>query len=585
MRIHAWALLLSSVALCACTPANPCAAANGGCSAEATCSAQGEVATCACKAGFSGDGRTCTDVDECATAHGGCAPDATCTNTPGGRTCSCKPGYAGDGVSCPDVDECATSNGGCAPDASCTNTAGGHACACKAGYAGDGVTCDDVDECATSNGGCSPEATCSNTPGGRTCTCKAGYAGNGVTCADVNECLSSPCDASSTCANTPGSFRCDCAQGFTPDGGTCEDVDECLFVKCTANAACVNQPGGYECRCNAGYGNADGGACMAVAEVVATGLPAYADGLALDSAHGRLFATLDNGSVVGVPLDGGAAFTVAPPQGSSPALHDIATDGVNVFWADPLYGDPYDGGVFYAPADGTGTPARFASAFTPFGLYADGTTLFWSQQDGALFSATLPTGPNQVAVSTQVMDGNGFGNAQGLQACGLALVGADLYFLDFWGGKVGAIPTAGGLATQLASGLETMWGRSITSGSANGHAYVYWTVPGFNARELWGFEVPAASGVSPTPVKLLSDPGLAPTTFDAVAADDAHVYWISNGQLLRLPVDAATLSPVPTPEVVYAGGAFFDSLTSLALDDTHAYVATSSGREVLRLVK
>jgi hypothetical protein len=110
-------------------------------------------------------------------------------------------------------------------------------------------------------------------------------------------------------------------------------------------------------------------------------------------------------------------------------------------------------------------------------------------------------------------------------------------------------------------------------------------VPGFNARELWGFEVPQASGVAPTPVKLLTDSGLAGSTFDAVAADDWHVYWLSNGQLLRMPVDAVTLPQVPQPEVVYAGGSGFDLLSALALDGTHAYFATTVGRQVMRVEK
>ena len=91
--------------------------------------------------------------------------------------------------------------------------------------------------------------------------------------------------------------------------------------------------------------------------------------------------------------------------------------------------------------------------------------------------------------------------------------------------------------------------------------------------------------MAPTPVKVLTDTGLAPATFDAVAADDWHVYWLSNGQLLRLPVEAVTLAQVPQPEVVYAGSGTFDSLSALALDGTHAYFATSGGREVMRVEK
>jgi hypothetical protein len=486
-------------------------------------------------------------VDPCFTANGGCDVNASCSSAGGAVTCSCKPGFSGNGSTCTDVDECATANGGCAVNANCINLPGGRACTCTAGFSGDGGSCADLDECAVDNGGCGPLALCTNTPGSRTCQC---------------------------------------APGYVPDAGTCTDEDECLFVKCTANAACVNQPGGYECRCIPGAVPTDAGTCVAVAEVVAVGLPSAADGLALDTAHGRLFATLDDGRIYAVPLDGGAASTLAPSVGGSPALHDIATDGRHVFWADPRYGDSDDGGIYYAPADGSGAPSRFAPSFTPFGLLVGGTTLYWSQQDGALSSAPLPAGPGEVATVTPVMDGFGFGNASGLEACGLTLVGTQMYFLDFWGGEVGVVPASGGAgATGVATGLEKMWGRSITSGTSGGRSFVYWTVPGFSARELWGYEVPAASGAVGTPVKLLTAPDLVPVTYDAVAADGQHVYWISGGQLLRWPLDAAALPSLPTPELLFDGSAQAVLLSCLALDDTHAYFATSFGRELMRVSK
>ena len=37
-------------------------------------------------------------MNECATNNGGCHRFADCTNIPGNRTCACKAGYQGDGV-------------------------------------------------------------------------------------------------------------------------------------------------------------------------------------------------------------------------------------------------------------------------------------------------------------------------------------------------------------------------------------------------------------------------------------------------------------------------------------------------------
>ena len=46
------------------------------------------------------DADAIADVNECATNNGGCSPYATCTNTPGNRTCACNAGYSGNGVTC-----------------------------------------------------------------------------------------------------------------------------------------------------------------------------------------------------------------------------------------------------------------------------------------------------------------------------------------------------------------------------------------------------------------------------------------------------------------------------------------------------
>ena len=63
--------------------------------------------TCACDAGFSGDGLNCTNIDECLLSP--CHADAVCDDLVGSFTCSCKPGYSGDGFVCQDVDECLVS--------------------------------------------------------------------------------------------------------------------------------------------------------------------------------------------------------------------------------------------------------------------------------------------------------------------------------------------------------------------------------------------------------------------------------------------------------------------------------------------
>ncbi|MFO0754996.1 MAG: EGF domain-containing protein [Byssovorax sp.] len=80
-------------------------------------------------------------IDECKNGTADCSPDADCIDTPGYYTCACKPGYTGDGKTCTDIDECASFLTDCDPNAACQNTPGSYTCACPAGFSGDGQSC------------------------------------------------------------------------------------------------------------------------------------------------------------------------------------------------------------------------------------------------------------------------------------------------------------------------------------------------------------------------------------------------------------------------------------------------------------
>uniref|UniRef100_A0A8C8VGW1 Stabilin 1 n=1 Tax=Pelusios castaneus TaxID=367368 RepID=A0A8C8VGW1_9SAUR len=142
--------------------------------------------TCACSAGYTGNGTYCSEIDPCAVDNGGCSTYATCSKVSAGeRTCSCKEGYAGDGTLCQEIDGCLEKNGGCHANAECTKIGPNLvACNCLPGYSGNGTTqCDPINMCNENNGGCSKFGFCKYTgPGTRNCSCGRNYVGDGFVC-------------------------------------------------------------------------------------------------------------------------------------------------------------------------------------------------------------------------------------------------------------------------------------------------------------------------------------------------------------------------------------------------------------------
>ncbi|KAJ1467567.1 hypothetical protein T484DRAFT_2027404, partial [Baffinella frigidus] len=235
-----------------------CARGTHNCDADATCTNTNGSFSCACDAGYSGNGVSCTDIDEC--AQNPCGGNGDCTNndTPGidAYTCECHTGYEYTGRSCEDIDECDSDP--CGADATCTNTDGSFSCACDTGYSWDGETCTNVDECTDEIDNCHGNARCTDTDGSFSCACNTGYSGNGVSCTDINECFQEPCGAKGTCSQgDPGTYICACSTGYSAPstGGTCEEIDECNvnLDNCDAEAKCTNTDGSFSCACDAGY--------------------------------------------------------------------------------------------------------------------------------------------------------------------------------------------------------------------------------------------------------------------------------------------------------------------------------------------
>jgi hypothetical protein len=168
------------------------------------------------------------ELDECFEGIDTCHTDAICKNIAAGYTCACKPGYSGNGKSCKDIyvqlapniaTKCPTGTEVNLQDCESAGLSLGNKlgrsgtvegdwtrtpCGCFA-WGGSkvihyhyGSTCSldkesayelickkpsvELDECSEGTDTCHADATCKKMAAGYTCACKPGYLGNGKSC-------------------------------------------------------------------------------------------------------------------------------------------------------------------------------------------------------------------------------------------------------------------------------------------------------------------------------------------------------------------------------------------------------------------
>ncbi|WP_437765949.1 FG-GAP-like repeat-containing protein [Sorangium sp. So ce281] len=180
--------------------------------------------TVPCCDGLTCQSGTCTDVNECALGTDSCDANATCIDASGSFTCACDAGYSGDGVTCTNIDECAESP--CQNGGTCIDGINSYTCACLPGFTGD--NCETaIDECAESP--CQNGGTCVDGLNSYTCECLPTYEGTSCeacegTLADCNGLTSDGCEVNLQ-SDASHCNACDsaCATGQICSNGGCED--------------------------------------------------------------------------------------------------------------------------------------------------------------------------------------------------------------------------------------------------------------------------------------------------------------------------------------------------------------------------
>jgi hypothetical protein len=327
-------------------------------------------------------------------------------------------------------------------------------------------------------------------------------------------------------------------------------------------------------------------------------LPLVAVGAVLSACGGRVHAGA-TGDVTGdaSAYDGGedgaseeaGSTVVVLASGNDACARNIVVDATSVYWtADD--GSVNEGSVMKVPIDG-GTPTTLASGqSSPWGVAVDATRVYWFNRGGSVMKVPLEGGSPVILASEQV-----------ISTGSLALDAARLY----WGGNGGiaAMPLEGGTPELiLSAGSPTIFGVDSTSvyfASANsgsiwtdanvsgilkapldGGAAVSLapgtslagTLQGTSLYYLVGQDVMTVPIVGGAPVTLASsnEPPLG------IAADSTRVYWTAN---LQSFADGGLVDEGKVMSVPSAGGTtttLADALPqpiAIAVDATSVYRA------------
>jgi uncharacterized protein DUF5050 len=452
--------------------------------------------------------QTGEDLQHCGNCHTACGAGETCEAGKCVKTCDEEGGECSGTCSAPTVT--------CEPKEGtpyCADLADDNANCGKCGFA-----CGAVEVCA--DGGCAPGCPMLSTMPETLCTPEGGADAGSPYCADL---YNSPTDCGH-CGHSCGAGKCQAMECYclSPDvmcGGVCSDTT-------TDSKNCGGCGLGCAVACS-------GGECVLP---LASG--ASPEGIAVDSMN--VYVTLGGamGSVVSLPLAGGAVTTIASGRDEP---RGIAVDDLNIYWADqgsgmvlsiPKTGGPIvtlaldqsaptsialdtsnvyftnfdDGTVMSVPKTGSTGPSVVAMSQTqPSGIAVDDTYVYWVNDTTAggvmelAKTASPTTPPTELAVADDPV--------------GVAVDTTNVYFTSENEGVVYQVPIVGGATVTLAMGLDEPTAIATMGG------FVYYTDSGDGSVQKVaaggsGKAALMASGVS-QPV--------------ALTVDATSVYFVADG--------------------------------------------------------
>jgi hypothetical protein len=340
------------------------------------------------------------------------------------------------------------------------------------------------------------------------------------------------CVVGKTCG-APG----DCTTGFC-QGNVCA----CPILTC--GGACVD-PASDANNCGACGHSCQGGACVGSAcqPVVLAAGPGSAYAIAVDATD--VYWTNDSGTIMKVPLAGGATTTVASGQNSP---RGIAVDATSVYWTT------YIGGTVMKAPRGGGAPTTLASGQSfPLTMAVDATSVYWVNwtNPGTVMKIPLGGGAPKTLASGQN------------RPDGIAVDATSVYWTnDANPGTVMKAPLGGGASTMLASGQNFPQAMAVDATS------VYWV----NVSDGTLMKVPIGGGAATTLATGQSSP-------IGLAVDATSVYWVNftdPGTVMKVPLGGGAPTTIASAQKIPF---------AIAVDTTSVYWTNPGGGTVMKVAK